>query len=200
MNNINKLALVALSLFLAVGVCACGDDDKKPGEGGGKVKVKITLEKDNITKQLRTGADVSTVAGTPSSGAGTQVDLTDSDITVKVTLSVTGEGSFDKEQLKKLTFKAVGCKKDSHDLKDGKTLDDLGVTELAKGKDAKFEIKWTNGLEGLAAVNKALTGGADDADYNNARQAASGDKDITLTGDGVDAEKATLKVKLTPVE
>ena len=34
MNNMNKLALVALSLFLAVGVvsCGCSDDPEKGGD------------------------------------------------------------------------------------------------------------------------------------------------------------------------
>jgi len=187
-NNANKLASLALAMFLAAGVvsCGCGDDpNKKPAE----VKVKLTINTDNITKNLA-----------PATGNST-IKLEESDITRIVTVTVE-EGEITEELAKKITLSGEFGNTD----KKNETLEKAGIKSLGKGKSGTITLKWFGGENDLAALNAKVQTGAQETtksinpSQGDNRKKLNGKKTFDLYGSGVTvSQKAEMTVTLTPV-
>ncbi len=190
MNNVNKLANVALALFLAAGVvsCGCGDDPEK--KEGDKVKVKLTSSKTEFKKNF--------VPTVPTGGTPAAVALVDGD--VKTTITVTVEEGEITEELAK-TIKLSGAFSET-DKKD-QSLDKVNITKLEKGKSATFDVVWWGGKADLAALVAEVS--SDDAEAqgttNTGKQKAraSVSKKLTFELSGVEVStKAEVNVEFTP--
>ena len=184
MNNINKLALVALSLFLAVGVCSCGKDDDKKSTGGDKPKVELTIDRNGKLEKTFADAD----------------GLSEGDCKFKITVRVI-EGEITEDLAK--TLKLTG----SCDKKD-KSLAELDIKSIENGKDKSFEIHCYAGEDDLdKLLTKVAIGTVNGKDYavdsgakKNNRKSLSGDKKIkfSLAGNVEVTKEAELTIDFKP--
>jgi hypothetical protein len=192
---INKLALVALALFVTVGVVSCGCDDKE-GKTTDKPEVKLVINK-TLTK------DFNKAVG----------DLTDTDVTFEVEVELL-KGVITEELAKKIKVDAPGFKENNE------TLDKVGVTKLESGKGTiklhfygdKKDVKELNTLIAAtdasdqatvtAAVAAVVAGGNPVekalAAAAKARKDLSKDHTIKLSGDVTANSDQKLTVALTP--
>ena len=182
MNNMNKLALVALSLFLAVGVVSCGcDDDPEPEKDKDKKgKLKLTLSPTEFKKDLGDG----------TGSLVTQVPDDDFTLTIELT-------EVDSVDTSKIKLSADKMEKGKHD----KTLKDLGVTELQKGTNGTVKLKWHNGLDNHAELINFLSANIPTTVWSTANPtqglySVNGKKEIKISGDGIEEAKVELEVEL----
>merc|ERR1712151_1067562 len=105
MNNLNKLALGAFSLFLTVGVGSCESCNDK-SKSGSKPKVELTVDKTELKKNFDSVNKI----------------LKDDEVKFTVTVKVT-EGEITDEMLGSIKV----CGADKFDRKD-KTLKEIGLS------------------------------------------------------------------------
>lgn len=137
-NNINKIALIVLSLFLAVGVVSCGCDDKDKGDNK-KIDVTLSLSNNGIGKMVKTS-------------------LTDDNLTTTLIIKLEKGNIIDEENAAKVKVTADGFFKGENDLKNGVTLKDLGISKLGsedKEESTTLDLRWCpKGKKTLAEVQK----------------------------------------------
>lgn len=179
MNNLNKLALVALSLFLAVGVNSCSgcDRDSKAKE---KPTVELTINKDKLSKNFDTN----------------NKKLNINECTFRITVKVT-EGEISEEDLGNFKLSGDCAQKD-------KTLKDLKITKsLKKGESASFDIQCFFDEADLQALNaKVSISGTADTEAAKAERKRINDmpkKEFGLEGDVTVAKKAELAADFKPI-
>ncbi len=173
----NKLALVALALFVTVGVVSCACDGKegdKDPKTAGKAKLKITLSPVKLEQKI-----------------GGAVKHNDFEVEVKLELEEKDNANVEKLDVDKVKITSASFKdKDDKELKDGKSLKDLGINEFKKGENKTFKLKLK-----LEKTDAEINGAADAAAI--AALGVNGKKEVKVSGEGVDDNTASFEVSIT---